>query len=269
MKKVTLPWLTWTLFALVLLVRSLVRAEPEPARGYETSHATVQKIARELHEALEPAVRGRVQPGVAYLEQMPAPYLQPVLMQAGDKPCRTVAVSAGLVDLLNALTHAKALDEIERGFYRKFLATLATPAGTGGPPAVRPGTPQTAWGFDTMNHQTSLFNQMAGTLVAIKMAHHYLGHYERYAARLGPGTSPDTSINALLTPEEWKEAVLRGARNALDCGYGVDGFKTLCEALAQMPSRPDWALQFLPANADVGRMKKDLDKLEKRFFAGN
>ena len=35
-----------------------------------------------------------------------------------------------------------------------------------------------------MNHQASQFNQMAGALIAIEMAHHYLGHYKKYEASL-------------------------------------------------------------------------------------
>jgi hypothetical protein len=40
------------------------------------------------------------------------------------------------------------------------------------------------WTDAVLNEQASNFNQMVGAMIAIKLAHHYLGHYKKYAAKL-------------------------------------------------------------------------------------
>src|SRR2546425_848506 len=114
-----------------------------------------------------------------------------------------------------------------------------------------------------MNHQVSHFNQIAGALIAINMAHHYLGHYQKYASQLVDAQNHSVPINSVLTLEEWREAVLKGARNALDCGLAVDGLKMFYDGLDKMPNRPAWSFYFLPKDADVAKIKKDLDQLER------
>lgn len=117
-----------------------------------------------------------------------------------------------------------------------------------------------------MNAQLSQFKQMVGTLVAIEMAHHYLGHYQKYAAQLTGLNGTPVPINSLLTPQEWHNAVMAGAGNGLECGLRVDGLKFLYDCIDRMETRPAWITFFLPAGAKVSRVKRDLDRLEKEFF---
>ena len=40
------------------------------------------------------------------------------------------------------------------------------------------------WKDDVLNDQASYFNQMIGMMVAINLSHHYLGHFDKYAAKM-------------------------------------------------------------------------------------
>jgi hypothetical protein len=124
------------------------------------------------------------------------------------------------------------------------------------------------WTEDVLNEQLSNFNQMVGAAVAIKLSHHYLGHYKKYASKLEDANGKNLPINSFLTPAEWDEAMRVGVRNALEAGMGIEGPKALFDCIDKMPKRPDWTLYFLPANAKVKVIKKEMEKIEKKFFAG-
>ena len=239
-------------------------------KKYETGPAALNKIGKELHQALDAKKRAllRVQP--VYVETMTTPCINPSVCHENGAASAAVQVSAGFVDLINYLAHAKAIDGTDRGFLRKYIVSLAQEAGDKPLPDVQTLAGTKGWDFDTLNHQVSNFNQMVGALVAIDMAHHYLGHYQKYAARLADSQGLPVPINTLLTPGEWRDAVVAGSRNALSCGLGVDGLNLLYETIDKMPARPAWTAYFLPEKINVAKIKKELVKIEKDFFlAGN
>jgi hypothetical protein len=238
------------------------------AGTYETGFADVQRISADLHQALDAKLRPQFHPQLVLWEKIATPYAQPGLCSDGTNTWKTVHVSAGFVDLANHLAHAKALDSVERGFLKKYIVVLAGETGD------RPLAPlecahARAWTFDTMNLQASQFNQMVAGLLGIELAHHSLGHYSKYAGRLADSSGHPVPLASLVTLEEWRDAVLKGARAALDCGFSVDGLKTLFEAFEKMPARPAWAACFLPEKAPLSKLKRDLDHLEKGFFLGS
>jgi hypothetical protein len=232
-----------------------------PAAGYETGFQNLTQLSKDLHRALEPNQRKNLFPAPVLVKDQTTPYLQPSKHFTGSNMVAAVYVSPGFVDLMNHLSHALALDSSQKGYLKKYLADVSEQS-----TSLRNVSHQQTWAFDTMNHQMSFFNQMAGTLIAIDMAHHYLGHYTKYAAKLSE--SPNVALNSLVTPQEWRKAVMQGSHNALNIGLGVEGIKTLFDAVANMPSRPAWTAYLLPQTANVGKTKKDLDKLEEYFFAG-
>jgi hypothetical protein len=117
-----------------------------------------------------------------------------------------------------------------------------------------------------MNRQASHFNQMAGALVAIDLAHQYLGHYSQHAQEFAPDSTAPTPVNMLITEQEWREAVMRGANNALACGLGVEGLRALFDGFDRMQSRPAWAAYFIHPKANVNKISSELRKLERDFF---
>ena len=58
------------------------------------------------------------------------PYITPVEETYEGVPNRfEVFISVGFIELMNNVSHAKAIDLIEKGFFRKYLSTLATESG--------------------------------------------------------------------------------------------------------------------------------------------
>jgi hypothetical protein len=258
-------WRAWLIcLGAVALATITDAAQPPPGR-YETGAADLIKITADLHQALPPQLRGQFHSAPLWLEGVKTPQLRPVLHPAGAKHLCAVQVSGGLVELLNFLSHAKAIDGVDRGYYKRSITSLAVQSGETGLSALQPTHPQ-SWAFDTMNHQMSHFNQMAGTLLAIQMAHHRLGHYQKYADRLTDAQGQPVPLASVVTPQEWHEAVMRGVNHALKCGFGVDGLRYLYEGLEKMPSRPAWTFQLLPPNAKVSRLCRELARAEQDFF---
>jgi hypothetical protein len=241
-------------------------ASGQGAISYETGYNDLVRICGELHHALGPKERQELYPRPILLTPIGPPCVQPGWCNDGVRNWRAVQLSAAFVDFLNQLAHARAIDLEQQGYLKEYLAVLA--AETGAPPtaglAVAPRS--SAWSFDIRNHQLSHFNQMAGALLAISMAEHYLGYYDKYASQLIDGQHQPVPINRLLTESEWRKAVLAGAHNALSCGLGIDGLKLVLDAMAAMPQRPPWTLYFAPANGPILKVRRDLEKLEKKFF---
>jgi len=233
------------------------------APGYETGFSNIVRIATDLQHALPPAARQNLSPTPVLLDNVSIPFLQPG-EQMKPNVVQYVSVSRGFVDFANYLSHAKAIDEYQQGVYRRYLETLASQPKP--PPLlVGVGTGR-AWSFDTRNHQVSQFNQIVAGLIAVEMAHHYLGHYRKYAPRLVDAQGHAISINNYLTPDEWHAAVLKGGRNALDCGFSPDGIKIVLDAFEGMKVRPSWAIYLVPRDVDARRLNRDLTTLEKTFF---
>jgi hypothetical protein len=169
-----------------------------------------------------------------------------------------------LIDVLNYVSHAKAVDNVDAGFFTKAINSLASENGTRLAALYQP-THKKSWAFNTMNWQLSHFNQMAAGLIAIDMAHHYLGHYSKYASRLGDAKKP-VPFYSVLSQKEWREAVLAGSRHALDCGLAPEGLVVLYDAITRMPQRPSWAVHIMPSTAEVSILRLELKRVEATFF---
>jgi hypothetical protein len=252
--------------AALLLSANESRASDVPKACYETSYQSITQISANLSGALDAKRRQQIPSQPVSLGEGAAPRLIP--MQGADKggDSQTVQVSAGFVEFINQLSHAKAIEESEKGFLKKYAAALARETGEK-PIAPLPSTAgHNPWDADTINYQVGNFNQMAGSLIAVQLAHHYLGHYKKYSSQLASRPDQPAPINAAVTEKEWRDAVLKGAKNALDCGYGVDGMKCAFDCLGSMPNRPPWAAYFLHPKADVSKINRDLTRLERDFF---
>ena len=146
------------------------------------------------------------------------PYVKPEEKQyeGMDKPMRTVFVSAGFADLMNHVAHAKAIDNVEKGDFQKYVVSLAEETGEKEQHDLPNISDKKYWSEDVMNEQLGNFNQMVGTAVAIDLSHLYLGHYKKYADKLvdAQGNAivdaqgrPQVAINNLLTPSEWEDSL--------------------------------------------------------------
>ena len=249
-----------------LLLRTVPAAHAEPAPGYDMGFRNVTNLQSDLYIALDRKKRPLVSSQAVLLASVRQPCVGSVPAGGSGAP---VQVSAGFIDFLNRVAHAKAIDQSERGFFGSYTKQVAQQPRNSSLPDFDARSSPTAWTLDTMNRQASQFNQMAAAFVAIDLAHHYQGNYSKHAAELTAEAGFPMPINAVVTEQEWRDAVMRGARNALDCGLGVDGLKTVFQCFEQMPSRPAWAVYFVHPKANLSKISAELGKLERDFFVMN
>lgn len=262
-----LPWVI-RLWAVVAFLASTITSHAAAPKGaYEMGFRNVTNINVDLVLALDPSKRRQVSSNTLLLGAVRLPCVASLPGANPDGPGKPVLVSASFVDFINRVAHAKAVDEAERGFFLRYTTKLAEDPRTTLAPDFDTQLPQRAWSFNTMNRQASHFNQMVGGLLGIDHAHHYLGHYRKNARFFDQQTALPVPINAVITVEEWRQAVLEGARNALACGLGVDGMKAIFECFGQMSTRPPWAAYFIHPQADVRRINAELVNAERDFFA--
>ena len=235
--------------------------------AYKTGYFQMVRLGRDIHRTMEPEYRKMISPEPVFLETDVSPFVRPVTYDDPDQPIRAVFVSAGFIDLVNNVAHAEAIDRLERGFFKRYIKILSAESGARELREL-PGLNNDAfWSEDVLDEQHSLYNQIVTAVIAIKLSHHYLGHYDKYKDQIDNDFGKTIPINNLLTSKEWEESLKLGIENALNSGIGVDGVKTLFEALDQMPVRPEWTSYFLPDNVKIKKVLKTLDKLEKNYFA--
>ena len=254
---------------LTALILSSAAALAQPTSNgptYKTGFNSVTQIGKELYAALNPSVRKKIHSSPVALETDVRPFVKTVEYPDENEPLRLVFVSVGFIDLMNNLSHAKAIDRIEPGYFQRYLASLSHETGDFSLKELPGISDRRYWTDDILNDQQSNFNQMVGIVIAMELSHHYLGHYNKYSSRLAE-TDNKEPINRLLSPAEWEKSLEMGIQNALDCGYGIDGVTVLYDAIEKMPQRPDWIEYFLPRDVKISKVKKTLKKAENIYFA--
>ena len=235
-----------------LLFRSEAGEGTTPG-GYEMGSSNLMQMAEEM-------ALGTPRP--AFLQTEDIPILSPVTAPETGSNSGTVCFSKGFVDLVNHVAHAKALDDDTRGFLKAYVAFLSTNGhGTPVPPPSFPDV-QKAWSADTVNTQMGYFNQIGAGLMAVELACVKLGYHRKHVAPAGASTDKPTPLKASLTPREWQTALLTGATNAIMTGYNTPGLIAFYRALDQVKPKPAWADYFLPPNANVNKIARDLRLVE-------
>lgn len=241
----------------------------EGAPVYETGWAAMVKLGITLQRNLPPEYRSQVHARPVNIETdiMPFVRLEEMVNPNTSEKMACLFVSVGFVDLVNNVAHAKAIDRIEKGYFKNYILSLARENGqTELRPPPRMSDPR-FWTDRVVNEQQSNFNQIVGGVIASKLAHYYLGHCRKYGRQLGAGDGKPLPINSCLSAEDWNDALKYGINNALSCGYGVEGVEAFFEGIDMMPERPAWTLYFLPATVKAAKVNKELEKWERRFFS--
>jgi hypothetical protein len=233
---------------------------------YANGFMSVSTLGNALYRTLDPKFQKVLDPNPVQVENMDAPVITPIAVQDGDKMLGEVSISAGYIDLLNHLAHARAIDRIQPGYFAQYARNLARQTGGDSPPDPPNMIDSRYWTDDVMNDQVGYFNQMIGLTLALNLSHHYLGQFNRHGNQMMAGKL--VSINNLLAPEEWDASVRAATLNALNCALGTDGPKALFEAIDQMPQRPAWTAFIAPPAADLKKVGKQLKKYEDDFFHG-
>ncbi|HWD17878.1 MAG TPA: hypothetical protein VHB20_01255 [Verrucomicrobiae bacterium] len=239
---------------------------PPPSHSYSSGFSIAMKIGEGLYEALPTKFGDQVCAQPVTLQPQDSPVITPVVLTDESKSQREVSISAGFIDLMNHIAHAKAADKIQPGFFQAYIKNLARVNSNpfASPDMVDPRF----WTDDVLNDQISYFNQIVSMLMAINLSHHYLGHYNKYVNQLANPENKAVPINPLLSPAEWDVSVKAGVHNSLDCALATEGVRALFEAIDDMPQRPPWTTYIVPQYADLKKLNKQLDKWEYDFFHG-
>jgi hypothetical protein len=261
------------LSALLAMVGRLGVAQPNSPDGltYKTGYSAMMKLGRALYDQLGPKDKEVISAQPISMDVDMTPFVRMMYYPDGDggKPLRGVWISAGFIDLVNHVAHAKAIEGVQKGYFQKYINQLMQETGEKElKPLPDDGNPK-FWTDDMLNEQQSNFNSIVGIVVGIKMAHHTLGHFDKYKDKLieKDGVKP-TPIEELITDKEWEDAYREGLFISLNAGCFIEGVIPFYEAFDKMPTRPPWAIYFLPPTAKFAKMKKDFEKFQKDYLAG-
>jgi hypothetical protein len=224
--------------------------------------------AGDLSEGLPAKFGNQLASQPVALQPQEFPRIAPISSTDDNKVLRQVSVSAGFIDLVNHLAHAKAVDRIQAGYFDQYFQNLARLAGDDF--AIQPPSIVDArfWQDDVINDQASYFNQIIGMMLALNFSHHYLGHFDKYSAKMaGPGNST-IPINDFLTQSEWDVSVKAAATDSLNCALATEGIRSILAAIDKLPKRPGWTVAFAPRTVDLKRLNKQLADYETLFFHG-
>jgi hypothetical protein len=239
-----------------------------PPPAYSNGFSMTIRLGRELSEALPSKFGEQLDPQVVSLQTYDLPLVVPVIVTEDNRLLRQVCLSAGFIDLVNHISHAKAIDRLQPGFFEQYVRNLA--ALCSGDAVVQPPdiVDPRYWTEDVMNDQISYFNQMISIIMAINLSHHYLGHYAKYAPRFGGPNHEPFPINFYLTQGEWDLSVRAATLDALNCALSTEGVRALFEAIDKMPNRPAWTAYIIPQQVDIKALNKQLERYETDYFHG-
>lgn len=248
------------IFSLIVALLTGTAAAGNTQPPIETGFTDILNLSADLYQVLEAKDRERMNPKPVLLDQENTPCLLSRETVEGNAKRPAVQVSNGMVDLLNYVSFVKAIQKLNKGYYNSAIQTLAKASPNQALPALTPVTCPAKNQLDVSNEQMGYFNQLAGTLLSIELAHHTLGYYAKYQDKL-TGTM---GLNHLLTPKEWHKSMVLGANKAIECGLGVDGLRALLEMIDSMPARPDWTEYILPKDVKAGKIIKLLKAIEDK-----
>jgi hypothetical protein len=255
---------------LMLVCPALAQSNSPDGLAYKSGYSSMMKLGKDIYTALKGQQRATISPQPISIETDVTPFVRMQYEQYLDdpKPIRGVWISAGFIDLVNNVAHAKAIDAKQKGYFNRYIEILARESGDTSLQPLPNDTNPAFWTDDMLNEQLSNFNSIVGIVVGIKLAHHYLGQYDKYKDRLVDANGKVTPINNLLTPKEWDEAFAKGVRNALEAGCTIEGVIPFFEAFDKMKVRPAWVAYFMPDNVKFAAMKREMERIQRRFFAG-
>jgi len=243
-------------------------AGSEPECVYTSDLGAAVKLGGELHDALPQKFFDQLDAQTIAAQPQESPMIIPVTISGDKRVQRQVELSAGFIDLVNHLCHAKAIDNVQSGYFNQYVENLSRACATNPAAPLPPIVGSGYWSERIINDQLSYFNQMIGMMMAINMSHHYLGHYAKYATQLAARGEKPECINDFLTPAEWEISVKAGAQDGLTCALSTDGLRVIFDALDKMPVRPAWADYVAPRNANFKKLDHELATYEYDFFHG-
>jgi len=243
-------------------------AQPADGLTYKTGYSSIMKLGKDIYNALKPDQRELISAQPISIETDSTPFVRLLYYDDEPKAVRGVWISAGFIDLVNNVAHARAIDTKTKNYFKRYVEQLALETGDKSLLPLPDDNNPRYWTDEMLNEQQSNFNSIVGMVVAIKLAHHYLGHYDKYKSKLTDAKGNPIPIEKIVTEKEWENAFTDGVRNALNAGCMIEGVVPFFEAFDKMKVRPPWAAYFLPDNVKFSKMRKEMERLQKRFLDG-
>ena len=234
--------------------------------AYKTGYSSIMKLGRDVHSALPPKYREIISQQPISIETDPSPYIRLLYLPEGPSASRGVWISAGFIDLVNRVAHATAIGVKDKNYLKRYIEILARESGTEDLRPLPDDDNPRYWTDEMLNEQQSNFNSIVGIIVAIELSHHYLGHYEKYKNKLTRADGKHVPISSLLTEDEWEESFRAGVRNALGAGCMIERVIPFFVAFEKMKTRPPWAAFFLPEKFKFSKMRREMEKIQKKFL---
>lgn len=252
---------------------TLTQAQPNSPDGiiYRTGVSWTMRLGKDLYGALTTEKKTFVNPQPISIEMEMSPQVRMLYYPDEPKPIRGVWISVGFLDLVNRVAHAAAISarvKKQKDYLDKYVLLLAQEDGKNELQPLPNDVNPAYWTDDVMNEQQGNFNSIVGILVGLKLAHHYLGHFDKYRDKLEDDKELKCPINTLITPDEWEAAFRLGMRNAYDGGCLMEGATGFFQTFEKMPRRPAWAIYFLPPNVKVGHLLDVMKKSQREFLNG-
>src|SRR3954468_14065022 len=108
------------LFGLAALLAPSLLAQPNSPDGltYKTGYSAMMKLGRALYDQLGPKEKEVISAQPISMDVDMTPFVRMMYYPDGDggKPLRGVWISAGFIDLVNHVAHAKAIDSVQKGY---------------------------------------------------------------------------------------------------------------------------------------------------------
>jgi serine/threonine protein kinase/class 3 adenylate cyclase len=163
----------------------------------------------------------------------------------------TIYCSVHLLNLLDRLSRALAMEQMKTGFLRQYVEwTVQSTDRTG----LTLWQDARFWDDKVLNESQSYYNELCGKLFALEI--------EKL-----PSTARNTqgSGNTQRTPLMIFESA---TRHCLESGIVGDGYLDLWKALAEQPEKPKWATLFMIPGLQPDEARRRSEQLQKDFFEG-
>src|SRR5436190_1447943 len=142
-------------------------AQPNSPDGltYKTGYSAMMKLGRSLYDGLDDKQKKVISAQPISLDVDTSPSVRLMFYpdaDLGGAPLRGVWISAGFIDLVNHVAHARAINLVQKGYWDKYIGILAQEVGDKELKPLPDDSNAKFWTETMLNEQQSNFNSIVG-----------------------------------------------------------------------------------------------------------
>lgn len=238
-----------------------------PVREHQTDFSTVSELGADIQRMMKSEHRPLFAKQPVFEDSDVRPLIRPVTRVENGAVQRGVSVSPAMIDLVNNVAHATAINSVRPGYLASYLELLSrNPAQ---PPELPDRNNEAFWTTPVLTEQLSHFHQISGFLVALNLAHHHQGYYDDHASKLTRADGSPAPIAAVMSKRHWVKSQRSAVQNCLESGIGMSGMVAFLEAVDGLSGRPEWMDFLVHPDVKLGKLKHELKVLDGKFFSGH